>query len=227
NLDHAGFAGMVWADTSWRGLVPAGQHPFWQGQERVLLRRCGAIDPESLDEALSRGAYRALARALDRPPVELIETVKASGLQGRGGGFFPTAVKGEACRRAAGEPKYIIVNGEEGEPGIFKDRHLMEGDPHQLLEGALLAAYAAGASRVIVYVHGEAHLSAARLAQAVSQAASAGIVGARMLGRDVSCSVELRRGAGGFILGEETALLESIEGRRAQPRTRPPFPVES
>src|SRR5262249_31986632 len=93
NLDHAGFAGMVWADTSWRGLVPAGQHPFWQGQERVLLRRCGAIDRESLDEALSRGAYRALARALDRPPVELIETVKASGLQGRGGAFFPTAVK--------------------------------------------------------------------------------------------------------------------------------------
>src|SRR5207244_2215607 len=138
-----------------------------------------------------------------------------------------SALKWEACRRAAGEPKYVVVNGEEGEPGIFKDRHLMEGDPHQLLEGALLAAHAAGASRVILYVHGEANLSAQRLGRAVAQAEAAGIVGPRMLGRDAACSVELRRGAGGFVLGEETALLESIEGRRAQPRTRPPFPVES
>jgi NADH:ubiquinone oxidoreductase subunit F (NADH-binding) len=119
------------------------------------------------------------------------------------------------------------VNGEEGEPGIFKDRHLMEGDPHQLLEGALLAAYAAGATRAILYVHGEAHVSAARLAQAIAEARDAGIAGERVLGQAVSCEVELRRGAGGFVLGEETALLESIEGRRAQPRTRPPFPVES
>jgi NADH:ubiquinone oxidoreductase subunit F (NADH-binding) len=157
----------------------------------------------------------------------VIESVKASGLQGRGGAFFPTAVKWEACRQAAGEPKYVVVNGEEGEPGIFKDRHLMEGDPHQLLEGALLAAYAAGASRVILYVHGEADLAAARLARAAAQAEAAGITGDRVLGRDFGCRVELRRGAGGFVLGEETALLESIEGRRAQPRTRPPFPVES
>ncbi len=223
----AGLTGIVWAERAWRDLVPVAQHPFWKNQERVLMARCGPMDPEDLDDALVRGAYRALARALARPPLDLIEMVKASGLQGRGGAFFPTAVKWEACRKTAGLPKYVVVNGEEGEPGIFKDRHLMEGDPHQLLEGALLAAYAAGATRVILYVHGEAHLSAARLARAVALAERAGIIGDRMLGSDTACHVELRRGAGGFILGEETALLESIEGRRAQPRARPPFPVES
>jgi NADH:ubiquinone oxidoreductase subunit F (NADH-binding)/NADH:ubiquinone oxidoreductase subunit E len=223
----SGLSGVVWADAPWRGLAPAREHPFWKHQTRVLLARCGQLDPEDLDDALLHGAYRALARALGRPAVEVIETVKASGLQGRGGAFFPTGLKLEACRRASEEPKYVVVNGEEGEPGTFKDRHLMEGDPHQVLEGALLAAYAVGATRVILYVHGEAHLSAARLAHAAEEARAAGIIGDRMLGSETRCRVELRRGAGGFVLGEETALLESIEGRRAQPRTRPPFPVES
>ena len=121
----------------------------------------------------------------------------------------------------------MVLNGEEGEPGIFKDRHIMEADPHIVLEGVLLAAYASGASRAILYIHGEAGLAAARLARAVAQARAASLVGDRVLGRGFACEVELRRGAGGFILGEETALLESIEGRRAQPRTRPPFPVEA
>ncbi len=222
-----GFEGVVWAGESWRGLVPVTRHAFWARQERVLLARCGAIDPDDLDDALRHGAYRALAQALDGPPPAVIESVKAAGLQGRGGAFFPTALKWDACRKAAGEPRYVVMNGEEGEPGIFKDRHLMEGDPHQVLEGVLLAAYAAGATRAVLYVHGEAELSAERLERAVAQAAEAGIVGERVLGGSASCSVELRRGAGGFVLGEETALLESIEGRRAQPRTRPPFPVES
>jgi NADH:ubiquinone oxidoreductase subunit E len=220
SFTDAGFTGIAWSGGPWRGLAPALEHPFWRRQERVLLARCGVVDPESLDDALARGGYRALARALDRPPEELIETVKSSGLQGRGGAFFPTAVKWEACRRAAGEPKYVVVNGEEGEPGIFKDRHLMEGDPHQLLEGALLAAYAAGASRIIVYVHGEAQLSAARLAGAIAQAEAAGIIGPRALGRDVACHVELRRGAGGFVLGEETALLESMAAVPSLARAR-------
>jgi len=219
--------GVAWSDAPWRGLRPAAQHPFWAGQERVLLARTGVIDPEDLDDALAHGAYRALARALDESPEWVIDAVKSSGLLGRGGAFFPTATKWEACRTAAGAPKYVVVNGEEGEPGIFKDRHLMEGDPHQLLEGLLLAAYASGASHAFLYVHGEATLSASRLARAVAQAEAAGIVGASVLGRAFACRVELRRGAGGFVLGEETALLESIEGRRAQPRTRPPFPVES
>jgi NADH:ubiquinone oxidoreductase subunit F (NADH-binding)/NADH:ubiquinone oxidoreductase subunit E len=222
-----GCAGVVCDGQPWRGLSPAGDHPFWRGQSRVLLARSGLIDPNELDDALCHGAYRSLARALDGPPADVIAAVKDAALQGRGGAFFPTAVKWEGCARAAGEPKYVVMNGEEGEPGIFKDRHLMEGDPHQVLEGVLLAAYAAGASRAILYVHGEANLSAERLARAVAQAERASLCGDRILGREFSCAVELRRGAGGFVLGEETALLESIEGRRAQPRTRPPFPVES
>ncbi|MBI2218176.1 MAG: NAD(P)H-dependent oxidoreductase subunit E [Candidatus Rokubacteria bacterium] len=226
-FDAGGSAGIVWADSAWGSLTPAGAHPFWRGQERVLLDRAGTIDPGHLDDALVADRYRQLARALDGRPDDVIAEVKAAGLRGNGGAFFPAAVKWEACRKASGEPKYLVMNGEEGEPGIFKDRHLMEADPHRVLEGVLIAAYAAGATRVILYVHGEADLSAARLARAVAEAEAAGIVGPRMLGRDVHCEVEIRRGAGGFVLGEETALLESIEGRRAQPRTRPPFPVES
>jgi NADH:ubiquinone oxidoreductase subunit F (NADH-binding)/NADH:ubiquinone oxidoreductase subunit E len=222
-----GVAGVVWNDRPWRGLTPVVDHPFWRGQERVLLSRSGLIDPTDLDDAMLHGAYRALARALDGSPADVIASVKEAALQGRGGAFFSTAVKWEGCAKARGEPRYVIMNGEEGEPGIFKDRHLMEGDPHQALEGVLLAAYAAGATRAILYVHGEANLSAARLARAVVEAGAAGLVGERILGRPFACHVELRRGAGGFVLGEETALLESIEGRRAQPRTRPPFPVES
>ena len=216
--DDFGVPGVVWSERSWRGLVPVGAHPFWQRQERVLLARAGVIDPDDLGDALLAGAYRSLAAALDGPPERVIDEVKAAGLQGRGGAFFPAALKWEACRKATGAPKYLVMNGEEGEPGIFKDRHLMEADPHQVLEGALIAAYAAGATHVILYVHGEANLAAARLARAVAQAEAAGLV---------PCTVEILRGAGGFVLGEETARLESIEGRRAQPRTRPPFPVES
>jgi NADH:ubiquinone oxidoreductase subunit F (NADH-binding) len=227
DLPAAGFTGVVFADAAWRGLTPAARHPFLGPQRRVLLARAGGIDPESLEDALLAGAYRALARALDGPHEAVIAELKAAGLQGRGGAFFPTAVKWEACRRASGGPKYVVLNGEEGEPGIFKDRHLMEGDPHQVLEGVLLAAFAVGAERAILYVHGEADLAAARLARAVEAARAAGLVGPRVLGRDFACEVEIRRGAGGFVLGEETALLESIEGRRAQPRARPPFPVEA
>jgi NADH:ubiquinone oxidoreductase subunit F (NADH-binding) len=136
-------------------------------------------------------------------------------------------VKWRTCRDAAGSPKFLIVNGEEGEPGIFKDRHLMEGDPHRLVEGLLLAAYAVGASRAILYVHGEADLAAERLARAVAQAREWGLAGPAILGTNFGVDIELRRGLGGFVLGEETALLESIEGRRAMPRTRPPFPAEA
>ena len=157
----------------------------------------------------------------------MIEEVRAAGLTGRGGAYFQTAVKWAACRAAAGAPKFLVVNGEEGEPGIFKDRHLMEGDPHRLLEAVLIAAFAIGAARAILYIHGEAELSARRVAVALEQAQSWGLVGPRVLGSDFSLEVEIRRGAGGFVLGEETALLESLEGRRAMPRTRPPFPVEA
>jgi NADH-quinone oxidoreductase subunit F len=211
-------------------LLPAERDlaAFLAGQRRELTGRCGLVDPEDIADAIARGSYAALARTLaDGRPERVIEEVRAARLLGRGGAYFPAAVKWEGARAAPGREKYLVVNGEEGEPGIFKDRHLMEGDPHRLLEGALLAAYAAGACRVLLYVHGEANLSAARLAHAVSEARRWGIVGERILGSDFSVEVELRRGAGGFVLGEETALMESIEGRRAMPRVKPPFPVEA
>jgi NADH:ubiquinone oxidoreductase subunit F (NADH-binding)/NADH:ubiquinone oxidoreductase subunit E len=197
-------------------------------QRRVLTERCGLADPYDIADALRHDTYATLARVLEEGrPEAVIEEVRAAGLAGRGGAYFQTAVKWAACRAAAGGPKYLVVNGEEGEPGIFKDRHLMEGDPHRLLEAALIAAHATGATRAILYVHGEADVAAERLAAAVTQARQWGLIGERVLGSDLSLDVEIRRGAGGFVLGEETALLESIEGRRAMPRTRPPFPVES
>jgi NADH:ubiquinone oxidoreductase subunit F (NADH-binding)/NADH:ubiquinone oxidoreductase subunit E len=201
---------------------------FLAGQRRVLTDRCGVVDPGDIGDAIHRGGYAAFAAALAAgDPASVIETVKAASLQGRGGAYFPAAVKWEGARRAAGERKYLIVNAEEGEPGIFKDRHLLEGDPHRLLEGALLAAYAAGASHVYLYVHGEANLAARRLERALDGARRWGLVSRHVLGSDFSVEVEIRRGAGGFVLGEETALMESLEGRRAMPRVKPPFPVEA
>ncbi|MBI2525984.1 MAG: NAD(P)H-dependent oxidoreductase subunit E [Candidatus Rokubacteria bacterium] len=210
-------------------LVQEPEVSAWlSGQRRVLTERCGLTDPGDIADAIRRGSYAALAEALAAGnPAEVIATVKSAGLAGRGGAYFRAAIKWEGARAAAGEPRYLIVNGEEGEPGIFKDRHLMEGDPHRLLEGALLAADAAGASRIYLYVHGEAHLSAARLEHAVGQARGWGLAGERILGSDLSVEIEIRRGAGGFVLGEESALMESIEGRRAMPRAKPPFPVEA
>jgi len=211
-----------------RLATPPDVDAFLARQRRVLTERCGLTDPRDTADAIRRGSYAALAQALaEGRPEAVIETVKAARLQGRGGAYFQAALKWEGARRAAGEPKYLIVNAEEGEPGIFKDRHLIEGDPHRLIEGALLAAYAAGASRVIFYVHGEAHLAARRLTWAVEDLRYWGLISRHVLGSDFGVEVEVRRGAGGFVLGEETALMESIEGRRAMPRAKPPFPVES
>jgi len=201
---------------------------FLAGQRRELMSRCGVTDPGDIGDAIRRGSYEALTRALaEAQPERMIETIKRAGLRGRGGAYFQAALKWEGARRAGGPVKYLIVNGEEGEPGIFKDRHLLEGDPHRLLEGALLAAYAAGTPRVILYIHGEAHLAARHVERALEQALAAGFAGERVLGSEFSVAVEVRRGAGGFVLGEETALMESLEGRRAMPRPKPPFPTES
>jgi len=197
-------------------------------QRRELTARCGDVEPDDIGDAIRRGSYATLAAALEaRRPEAVIEVVKAAGLRGRGGAYFAAALKWEGTRGATRSPKYFIVNGEEGEPGIFKDRHLMEGDPHRLLEGALLAAYAAGAGHIYLYVHGEAHLAAKRVARAVEEARAWGLIGPRVLDSDFSVEVEVRRGAGGFVLGEETALMESLEGRRAMPRPKPPFPTEA
>ena len=225
-VDHA--AALLDAVTAGAPREHAGVAAFLAGQRRELMSRCGLTDPGDITDAIRLGSYEVLKRALgEAQPERVIETIKRAGLRGRGGAYFQAALKWEGARRAAAPIKYLIVNGEEGEPGIFKDRHLLEGDPHRLLEGALLAAYAAGASRMILYIHGEAHLAARHIERALAQAAAAGFVGERVLGSDFSVAVEIRRGAGGFVLGEETALMESLEGRRAMPRPKPPFPTES
>ena len=199
-----------------------------RGQRRELMGRCGIIDPGDLADAVRHGSYEVWKRVVaEGRPERVIEIVREAGLRGRGGAYFQAALKWEGARRAAGAPKHLIVNGEEGEPGIFKDRHLLEGDPHRLLEGALLAAYAAGASHVFLYIHGEAHRSAQAVERALAQAREAGLVGDHVLGSPFSVAMEIRRGAGGFVLGEETALMESLEGRRAMPRPKPPFPTEA
>ena len=196
---------------------------FFGGQTRRLLARAGQIDPGCLDEARAAGAYVGLKTVVGLGPEEIVDVVEASGLRGRGGAYFPAHLKWRAARDAAarhGGP-ILVVNAEEGEPGVFKDRGLMEADPHRLVEGICIAARAIGAGTAYLYINGQADLSAARMADALCQAAESGIVGP-----EAGLRVEIRRGAGGYVCGEETVILESIEGRRAVPRLRPPFPTE-
>ena len=226
--DFAIFEAVAWSDGVVADAGGREPHPFFSRQCRVLSANFGMIDPADIDEYLLAGGYAALARALDEfSPEDVIDEVKRAGLLGRGGAYFPAGIKWAGARGSGGQPKYLVVNAEEGEPGIYKDRHLMEGDPHRLIEGAVIAAYAIGASRVIFYVNGEARLAQQRLDTALQQAESIGLIGENVLGSGVSVEYEVRHGAGGYVLGEETALLESIEGYRAMPRVRPPFPTES
>ncbi len=200
---------------------------FLSGQTRVALDGCGEISAVGIDEYLSKGGYAGLAVALDLSSEAVIALVKESGLRGRGGAYFPAALKWEGARKAAGEPRYLVVNSEEGEPGLFKDRHLMESLPHKVIEGALIAAYAAGAEAIFIYINAEADLSSERMARALADATALGLVGDEVLGSGWSVSVEIRRGAGGYVCGEETTLLNTMEGYRREPRLRPPFPTES
>jgi NADH:ubiquinone oxidoreductase subunit F (NADH-binding) len=201
-----------------------GLHDFFEPQTRRLLARAGHIDPDSFDEARAAGAYVGLKTALSLSPSQVVDIVEASGLRGRGGAYFPVHLKWRSAIDAAprnGTP-LLVVNAEEGEPGVFKDRGLMEADPHRLIEGVCIAAYAVGADLTFIYINGQAHLSAERIENALGQAEASGIVGDA-----AGLQVEIRRGAGGYVCGEETVILESIEGFRAVPRLRPPFPTES
>ena len=202
---------------------------FFDAQTRRLLARAGHIDPASLDEARAAGAYVGLKTAVSITPDEIVDTVQASGLRGRGGAYFPVHLKWRAARDAArsgqheqGGTPILVINAEEGEPGVFKDRGLMEADPHRLVEGIAIAARAIGADTAFLYINGQATLSAQGMEDAIGQAEESGIVG-----QDSGVQVEIRHGAGGYVCGEETVILESIEGRRAVPRLRPPFPTES
>ena len=200
---------------------------FFDGQQRLVLHGCGDSDPTDLDGYLAAGGYQAQADALDMGPEAVIERVADAGLLGRGGAYFPAARKWQGARAVDRTPRYVVVNCEEGEPGIFKDRHLMEGTPHRLLEGLIIAAYASGTEKAYIYINAEAHLSAQRVEGALAQARERNLVGDDILGSGFSLDVEVRRGAGGYVCGEETTLLNTIEGDRRVPRLRPPFPVEA
>ena len=205
----------------------AGGDGFFASQRRVTLAGCGIQDALDIDEYVLGGGYAGLARALGGSPQDVIEEVKASGLRGRGGAYFPAALKWQGARAVANEPRYLVANCEEGEPGIFKDRHLMEGAPHRLLEGAIIAAYAAGVNDVYLYINAEANLSAERVRGALEQAYANGLVGDDVLGSGFSVEMRIMRGAGGYVCGDETTLLNTMEGYRREPRQRPPFPTEA
>ena len=201
---------------------------FFGKQMRIALRNCGIIDPESIDDYLSVRGYEALAKALtSMSPADVVAEVKKSGLRGRGGAGFPTGVKWELTAREKGEEKYVICNADEGDPGAFMDRSAIEGDPHTVLEGMLIAGYAVGAKKGIVYIRAEYPLAVKRLKKAIADAQAEGFLGQNILGSGFSFELEIRLGAGAFVCGEETALMQSIEGHRGMPRPRPPFPSVS
>lgn len=199
--------------------------PMLKPQVRVILRNCGFIDPEDIDHYLARDGYLGFTAALAKGPQGVIEEVKDSGLRGRGGAGFHTYKKWEICRNASGE-KVVICNADEGDPGAFMNRSLIEGDPHAVLEGMLIAAYAVGASRGFVYVRAEYPLAVVRLRTAIQQMRKAGLLGRDILGSGFDFDIEVKEGAGAFVCGEETALIASLEGERGMPRPRPPFPAE-
>jgi NADH:ubiquinone oxidoreductase subunit F (NADH-binding)/(2Fe-2S) ferredoxin len=199
---------------------------FYNKQRRIILRNCGTIDPLNIDEAIARGAYRGAFRAITQcKPAQIVDTMLKAGLRGRGGAGFPTARKWETALKQNADEKYMICNADEGDPGAFMDRSIMEGDPHALLEGLMIAAFAIGARKAFVYVRSEYPLAVTTLQHAIGQAEKYGILGNRVFGTDYSLSVEIRKGAGAFVCGEETALIASIEGRAGEPRPRPPFPA--
>ena len=201
---------------------------FFGKQRLIALRNRGLIDPEKIDEYIGRGGYAALAKALTAmTPDEIVEEVKKAGLRGRGGAGFPTGLKWELCRKAPGKVKHLVCNGDEGDPGAFMDRSIIESDPHSVLEGMIIGARAIGASLGYVYIRNEYPLALNRLTKAIDQAREYGLLGEDIFGSGFSFDISVRRGAGAFVCGEETSLLSSLQGLPPEPRVRPPFPVES
>jgi NADH-quinone oxidoreductase subunit F len=208
--------------------LQAEHNDFIASQQRIVLSRCGAIDPESIQDAMDQDAYQALKKALTlMTPSEVIEEIKASGLRGRGGGGFPTGLKWEFTARSTGQSKYMICNADEGDPGAFMDRSVLESDPHAVLEGITIAGYAIGAQTGYIYCRAEYPLAIKHLQKAIRQSMEKGFLGDRILNTDFSFHIKIKEGAGAFVCGEETALIASIEGKRGMPRYRPPFPAQS
>ena len=200
--------------------------PMLKPQIRIILKNCGLIDPEDFDSALSAGAYRGLERAFALGPEGVIHELKEAGLRGRGGAGFPTYKKWEITRASKGTPKFVVCNADEGDPGAFMNRSLLEGDPHAVLEGILISGFAIGASEGIIYVRAEYPLAVERLRLAIGQIRAVGLLGEDILGSGFSFNIRIQEGAGAFVCGEETALIASLEGQRGMPRPRPPFPAD-
>ena len=209
------------------GIGPIEEHPALRGQVRNVLRNCGLIDPENVHHYLARDGYRGFLRALDMDPEAVVAEVKASGIRGRGGAGFPTGHKWEFCRSTGVLPRYLICNADEGDPGAFMNRSLLEGDPHAVLEGMLIAGFAIGASHGYIYCRAEYPLALKRLHLAIGQMRDLGLLGQNIHGSAFSFDITIKQGAGAFVCGEETALIASIEGKRGLPRPRPPFPATS
>jgi NADH:ubiquinone oxidoreductase subunit F (NADH-binding)/(2Fe-2S) ferredoxin/Pyruvate/2-oxoacid:ferredoxin oxidoreductase delta subunit len=211
-----------------KGLPKQDDLPFYKKQIRIALRNCGLINPENIKECIAVDGYLALGKALmEMTPDEVIEEVKKSGLRGRGGGGFPTGVKWEAARKSESDIKYVICNADEGDPGAFMDRSILEGDPHSVLEAMAITGYCIGASQGYIYIRAEYPLAIERLRIAIEQAYARGLLGKNIFNSDFSFDIALKYGAGAFICGEETALISSIEGNRGEPIVKPPYPAES
>jgi NADH:ubiquinone oxidoreductase subunit F (NADH-binding)/Pyruvate/2-oxoacid:ferredoxin oxidoreductase delta subunit/(2Fe-2S) ferredoxin len=213
---------------AWHEVPFLDEHAFFAPQTRWVLKNCGLIDPGSIDEYIARGGYRALSKALgEETPADIRAMVVDSGLRGRGGGGFPAGVKWRFAAETEADQRYLICNADEGDPGAFMDRAVIEGDPHRLVEGMALAAYAIGASKAYIYIRAEYPLAIARLHEALAQARDAGLLGEGILDSDFALEIRIKEGAGAFVCGEETALIHSIEGKRGMPRPRPPFPAKA
>lgn len=210
-------------------LISKEDEDYLNKQTRIALRHCGNINPMEIDEYINDDGYKALTKILKdgMTPEQVIEEIKVSGLKGRGGAGFPTWFKWNAARQSESEQKYLICNADEGDPGAFMDRAVIEGDPHNLIEGMLIGAYSIGAKEAIVYVRAEYPLAIIRLQNAIKQANDRGYLGDNILGSNFSCKMRIKAGAGAFVCGEETALIESLQGQRGMPRLKPPFPAQA
>jgi NADH-quinone oxidoreductase subunit F len=218
----------VVGDEGYVGIPPLSENPFFKGQVRLVMRDCGMIDPGDIDEYIACGGYASLHKVLfEMTPQEVIAEVRKSGLRGRGGAGYPTGLKWEGCRGASGSPKYLLINGEGGDPGAYMDRVLMDSDPHAILEGAIIAAYAIGSEQGYFFVRAEYPLAVQRIRRALQQAEEYGFIGDRILGSDFSFHLEIKRGPGAYVTGESTALQYVIEGRQGTPRWRPPHSIIS
>ena len=220
---------LLYKEPSKKVTVSDSKHmEFYKKQLRIALRNCGFIDPENIEECICRDGYSALAKCLtEMTPEAVIDEIKRSGLRGRGGGGFPTGLKWEFARKYQADQKYVVCNADEGDPGAFMDRSIMEGDPHSVIEAMAICGYSIGASKGLVYIRAEYPLAIERLRIAIEQAEKYGLLGENILGTDFSFHIEIRYGAGAFVCGEETALIHSMEGHRGEPTTKPPFPAES